>query len=124
MRKRVAPITKSNAQGYGMVLWDECFAAVAHDFPRISTESLLIDRAAMDFVRKPESFDVVVASNLFGDILDGPRGDHRREHGSGGQGATSIRRENPPACSNRCTARLDITGQESPIRWRPSCRRQ
>jgi tartrate dehydrogenase/decarboxylase/D-malate dehydrogenase len=68
-RKRVASITKSNAQGFGMVLWDECFAAVAGEFPDISTESLLIDRAVMEFVRRPESFDVVVASNLFGDIL-------------------------------------------------------
>lgn len=68
-RKRVASITKSNAQGYGMVLWDESFAAVAAEFPDISTESLLIDRAVMEFIRRPESFDVVVASNLFGDIL-------------------------------------------------------
>ncbi len=68
-RKRVASITKSNAQGYGMVLWDETFAAVSKDYPEIKTESLLIDRAAMEFVRRPESFDVVVASNLFGDIL-------------------------------------------------------
>ncbi len=68
-RKRVASITKSNAQGFGMVLWDECFGAVAAEFPQIATESLLIDRAVMEFVRRPESFDVVVASNLFGDIL-------------------------------------------------------
>ncbi|WP_339909585.1 isocitrate/isopropylmalate dehydrogenase family protein [Symmachiella dynata] len=68
-RKRVASITKSNAQGYGMVLWDETFAEVAAEYPAIETESLLIDRAAMEFVRRPESFDVVVASNLFGDIL-------------------------------------------------------
>ncbi len=68
-RRKVASITKSNAQGYGMVLWDECFAAVARDFPDVATESLLIDRAVMEFVRRPESFDVVVASNLFGDIL-------------------------------------------------------
>jgi tartrate dehydrogenase/decarboxylase/D-malate dehydrogenase len=68
-RKKIASITKSNAQGYGMVLWDECFAAVARDYPEIATESLLIDRAVMEFVRRPESFDVVVASNLFGDIL-------------------------------------------------------
>jgi tartrate dehydrogenase/decarboxylase/D-malate dehydrogenase len=52
-----------------MVLWDECFAAVAREFPEVATESLLIDRAVMEFVRRPESFDVVVASNLFGDIL-------------------------------------------------------
>lgn len=68
-RHRVASITKSNAQGYGMVLWDEVFAAVALEYPQIETESLLVDRAVMEFVRRPESFDVVVASNLFGDIL-------------------------------------------------------
>jgi tartrate dehydrogenase/decarboxylase / D-malate dehydrogenase len=68
-RHRVASITKSNAQGYGMVLWDEVFAAIALEFPDIQTESLLVDRAVMEFVRRPESFDVVVASNLFGDIL-------------------------------------------------------
>lgn len=68
-RKRVASITKSNAQGFGMVLWDEVFAAVAKEYPQIETESLLVDRAVMEFIRRPESFDVVVASNLFGDIL-------------------------------------------------------
>lgn len=68
-RQKVASITKSNAQGFGMVLWDECFTRVASEFPTIETESLLIDRAVMEFIRRPESFDVVVASNLFGDIL-------------------------------------------------------
>jgi len=68
-RQRVASITKSNAQGYGMVLWDEVFASVAKEYPQITTESLLVDRSVMEFVRRPESFDVVVASNLFGDIL-------------------------------------------------------
>src|SRR5262249_37956776 len=42
---------------------------VAKDYPDVQSSSLLVDAAAMDFVRKPESFDVVVASNLFGDIL-------------------------------------------------------
>jgi tartrate dehydrogenase/decarboxylase / D-malate dehydrogenase len=68
-KKRVTSITKSNAQGYGMVLWDRVFAEVAARYPDIQTESLLVDAAAMNFVRRPESFDVVVASNLFGDIL-------------------------------------------------------
>lgn len=68
-RRCVASITKSNAQGFGMVLWDEVFAEVAIEYPQIETESLLVDRAVMEFVRRPESFDVVVASNLFGDIL-------------------------------------------------------
>lgn len=68
-KRRVTSITKSNAQAYGMVLWDRAFEAVAAEFPDIETESLLVDAAAMNFVRRPESFDVVVASNLFGDIL-------------------------------------------------------
>jgi len=68
-KRRVASITKSNAQGYSMVLWDRAFQAVAEEFPDIETESLLVDAAAMNFVRRPQSFDVVVASNLFGDIL-------------------------------------------------------
>ena len=68
-RKRVASITKSNAQGYSMVLWDRTFASVAREYPGIVTESLLVDAAAMNFVRRPHTFDVVVASNLFGDIL-------------------------------------------------------
>jgi tartrate dehydrogenase/decarboxylase/D-malate dehydrogenase len=68
-KKRVTSITKSNAQGYSMALWDRTFGDVASEFPGIETESLLVDAAAMNFIRRPESFDVVVASNLFGDIL-------------------------------------------------------
>jgi len=68
-KKRVTSITKSNAQGYSMVLWDRTFQDVASEFPHIETESLLVDAAAMNFVRRPESFDVVVGSNLFCDIL-------------------------------------------------------
>ena len=52
-----------------MVLWDNCFDRVREEYPDIETESLLVDAAAMNFVRRPESFDVVVGSNLFGDIL-------------------------------------------------------
>ncbi|WP_225333547.1 isocitrate/isopropylmalate dehydrogenase family protein [Halomicrobium urmianum] len=62
-------VTKSNAQAYGMVLWDEVVADVSEEFPDVKVERLLVDAAAMDFVRRPEAFDVVVASNLFGDVL-------------------------------------------------------
>jgi tartrate dehydrogenase/decarboxylase/D-malate dehydrogenase len=68
-RKHVTSITKSNAQQHTLGLWDECFQEVAREFPDVKARPLLVDAAAMDFVRKPESFDVVVASNLFGDIL-------------------------------------------------------
>jgi tartrate dehydrogenase/decarboxylase/D-malate dehydrogenase len=68
-KRKVTSITKSNAQAYSMVLWDRVFRIVAAEYPDIATESLLVDAAAMNFVRRPQSFDVVVASNLFGDIL-------------------------------------------------------
>ncbi len=68
-KKKLTSITKSNALVYGMVLWDTVAKEVAKDYPDVTMASLLVDAAAMDFVRKPEVFDVVVASNLFGDIL-------------------------------------------------------
>ena len=68
-RKKVTSITKSNALTYSMVLWGEAFAAVRAEYMDVQANYLLVDAAAMDFVRRPEAFDVVVASNLFGDIL-------------------------------------------------------
>lgn len=68
-RRRVTSITKSNAQRHVMVLWDETFAAVAAEHPDIEHDSRLVDAAAARLVTDPGSFDVVVASNLLGDIL-------------------------------------------------------
>ena len=68
-KKLVTSVTKSNAQGFSMTFWDTVFAEVAREYPDIRTDSLLVDAACMDLVRRPEHFDVIVASNLFGDIL-------------------------------------------------------
>ena len=69
-RKRLlTSVTKSNAQGFSMGFWDRVFTEVARDYPDVRTESLLVDAACMDLVRRPQDFDVIVASNLFGDIL-------------------------------------------------------
>jgi tartrate dehydrogenase/decarboxylase / D-malate dehydrogenase len=68
-RKKLTSITKSNAQVWSMGLWDEVYFEVRKNYPDVDSSPLLVDAAAMDFVRKPETFDVVVASNLFGDIL-------------------------------------------------------
>jgi tartrate dehydrogenase/decarboxylase/D-malate dehydrogenase len=68
-RKKVTSLTKSNAQRYGMVLWDRIFREVASLYSDIRHESKLIDAACMDAVRNPKGYDVVVASNLFADIL-------------------------------------------------------
>jgi len=69
-RKRLlTSVTKSNAQGFSMEFWDRVFTDVAREYPDVRTESLLVDAACMDLVRRPQDFDVIVASNLFGDIL-------------------------------------------------------
>jgi tartrate dehydrogenase/decarboxylase/D-malate dehydrogenase len=68
-RRKVTSVSKSNAQRYGMVLWDRIFREVASQFSEIQIESKLIDAACMDVVRNPKAYDVIVASNLFADIL-------------------------------------------------------
>lgn len=68
-RKKVTSVTKSNAQQYGMVLWDEVFARVSKDYPDVETDQWLVDAMAAQFVLHPEKLEVVVASNLFADIL-------------------------------------------------------
>jgi tartrate dehydrogenase/decarboxylase/D-malate dehydrogenase len=68
-KRRLTSVSKANAQGFSMAFWDRVFADVARDYPDIQTESLLVDAACMDLVRRPDTFDVIVASNLFGDIL-------------------------------------------------------
>lgn len=67
--KKVSSVTKSNAQQYGMVLWDEVFARVAADYPDVDTESILVDAMSAKFVLHPDDLSVVVASNLHADIL-------------------------------------------------------
>jgi tartrate dehydrogenase/decarboxylase/D-malate dehydrogenase len=68
-RQHLTMITKSNALKYGMVLWDEVLEAIKDEYPDVEADKQHVDAAAMNFVRCPECFDVVVASNLFGDIL-------------------------------------------------------
>jgi tartrate dehydrogenase/decarboxylase / D-malate dehydrogenase len=61
--------TKPNASRYGYVLWDEVADEIATEFPRVRYERVLVDALAARMVRDPAGLDVVVASNLFGDIL-------------------------------------------------------
>ena len=68
-RHRLAMITKSNAQRYAYVLWDKVLADMAPQFPDLAVEKLHIDAATLELVRRPQTFDVIVGSNLFGDIL-------------------------------------------------------
>jgi tartrate dehydrogenase/decarboxylase/D-malate dehydrogenase len=68
-RRKLASVTKSNAQKYSMVFWDEITRKLAADYPDVEVTSYHVDALAARMIMAPESLDVVVASNLFGDIL-------------------------------------------------------
>ena len=68
-KRHVTSATKSNGIIHSMPFWDERFAAIAQEFPDVRTSQYHIDILTAHFVQHPDWFDVVVASNLFGDIL-------------------------------------------------------
>jgi tartrate dehydrogenase/decarboxylase/D-malate dehydrogenase len=68
-RKHLTLVTKSNAQRFGMVMWDEIFFEVAKDYPDVKTDRELVDAMTTRMVLKPHTIDVMVATNLHADIL-------------------------------------------------------
>ena len=68
-RGRLASITKSNASPHHFVMWDEIVAVVHADFPGVELDRILVDAACAYMITQPQRFDVMVASNLFGDII-------------------------------------------------------
>lgn len=68
-RKHVTSVTKSNALQYTQVFWDKIVAEVAQDYPDVQFDWLYADAATMRFVQNPAFFDVIVTTNLFGDLL-------------------------------------------------------
>ncbi len=68
-RKLLTVVTKSNAQRYGMVMWDEIAAEVAASFPDVTWDKILVDAMTVRMTMKPESLDTIVATNLHADIL-------------------------------------------------------
>lgn len=68
-KKTLTSISKGNALVYSMVFWDQVFAEVGREYPDVVTHSYLVDAASMFFVKEPQRFQIVVTSNLFGDIL-------------------------------------------------------
>ena len=67
--RTLTSVSKANALEYSGGLWDEVFDQIADEYPEVTTKRLLVDAAAMFMVREPERFEVVVASNLYADIL-------------------------------------------------------
>lgn len=67
--KTLTSISKANALNYSMVFWDEIFKEVGKEYPEVETHSYLVDAASMFMVKDPKRYQIVVCSNLFGDIL-------------------------------------------------------
>ena len=67
--RSLTSISKANALNYSMVFWDQVFEEISSEYPDVETASYLVDAAAMLMVKDPKRFEVVVTSNLFGDIL-------------------------------------------------------
>ena len=68
-QKTLTSISKGNALNYSMVFWEQIFREVGKEYPDVKTNTLLVDAASMFMVKDPGRFQVVVTSNLFGDIL-------------------------------------------------------
>lgn len=68
-RRSLTSVSKANALNYSMVFWDQIFAEVSREYPDVETHAYLVDAASMFMVKDPGRFEVVVTSNLFGDIL-------------------------------------------------------
>ncbi len=68
-KKKLTCVTKSNALNFSMVFWDKIFREIAPEYPGLETEYTHVDALAMFMVQKPQNYDVMVASNLFGDII-------------------------------------------------------
>ena len=68
-RKMLTVVTKSNAQRYGMVMWDEIAAEVAAEFPDVTWDKMLVDAMTVRMTLDPASLDTIVATNLHADIL-------------------------------------------------------
>lgn len=69
MGKSLTSISKGNALNYSMVFWDQIFEEISREYPDVETHSYLVDAACMYMIKQPERFQIVVTSNLFGDIL-------------------------------------------------------
>jgi 3-isopropylmalate dehydrogenase len=68
-RREVLMSDKSNVMRYGHDLWQRCFAEVAKEYPQIQSRHMFVDALTMQMVLKPETLDVIVTNNMFGDII-------------------------------------------------------
>ncbi|GJM30764.1 MAG: tartrate dehydrogenase [Cyclobacteriaceae bacterium] len=94
-RKKVTNVTKSNTLIYTLGFWDQVIAEVAEQYPDITYDKMYIDNASASFVLKPEVFDVILTTNMMGDILSDLGGAIMGSLGLGGSGNINPEKEFP-----------------------------
>lgn len=110
-RKQLACATKSNALNYGMVFWDEVCEEVSRDYPDVQMRKYYIDALVARMVTHPSDFDVIVASNLFGDIITDLGGALQGSLGIPASGNLDPERNNPSMFEPVHGSAPDIAGR-------------
>ncbi len=110
-RSKVTNVTKSNALTHSLVFWDQVIEEVAGSYPDVSYDKLYVDAAAMSFVLRPERFDVIVTTNMFGDILSDLGGALMGSLGLGPSGNINPEREYPSMFEPIHGSAPDIAGR-------------
>jgi tartrate dehydrogenase/decarboxylase/D-malate dehydrogenase len=110
-RRLLASATKSNALQHSMVFWDDVCSAVAEDYPDVEFRSYHVDALAARMISHPETLDVIVASNLFGDILTDLGGALQGSLGLAASGNINPERNHPSMFEPVHGSAPDIAGQ-------------
>jgi len=110
-RRLLTVVTKSNAQRFGMVMWDEIAAKVAQDFPDVTWDKMLVDAMTVRMVKDPKSLDTIVATNLHADILSDLAGALAGSLGVAPTGNIDPERRYPSMFEPIHGSAFDITGK-------------
>lgn len=110
-RKLLTVVTKSNAQRFGMVMWDEIAAEVAQEFPDVTWDKMLVDAMTVRMVKNPQSLDTIVATNLHADILSDLAGALAGSLGVAPTGNIDPERRYPSMFEPIHGSAFDITGK-------------
>lgn len=110
-RKKLTHVTKSNTLINSLAYWDRVIKEVATQYPDVQHDQMYIDNASASFVLKPHTFDVVLTTNLFGDILSDIGGAIMGSLGLGGAGNINPERDFPSMFEPIHGSAPDIAGQ-------------
>lgn len=110
-RKKVTNVTKSNTLIHSLAYWDQVIGEVARQYPDVAYEKMYVDNAAASFVLRPERFDVILTTNMIGDILSDLGGAIMGSLGLGGSGNINPERTFPSMFEPIHGSAPDIAGQ-------------